>query len=102
MLLRPFIERGFDPSLNDGNLVPEVNLRLVTRWLVNMQGTEIELGGFKGRTNKLVDACYSWWVGGCFPLLRALGVGINSPPRAHPTSEESAEDEGEWDDLDGK
>lgn len=27
-------------------------------------------GGFQGRTNKLVDACYSFWVGAIFPLLR--------------------------------
>ena len=26
-------------------------------------------GGFQGRTNKLVDSCYSFWVGGLFPLL---------------------------------
>jgi hypothetical protein len=40
-----------------------------------MQGSETELGGFKGRTNKLVDGCYSWWIGGAFPLLEALGIG---------------------------
>ena len=28
-------------------------------------------GGFQGRTNKLVDGCYSFWQGGCFPLLHA-------------------------------
>lgn len=28
-------------------------------------------GGFSGRTNKLVDACYSWWVGGCWSLIEA-------------------------------
>ncbi|KAK3316279.1 terpenoid cyclases/protein prenyltransferase alpha-alpha toroid [Apodospora peruviana] len=28
-------------------------------------------GGFSGRTNKLVDGCYSHWVGGCFPLIEA-------------------------------
>src|ERR1700712_4717476 len=28
-------------------------------------------GGFSGRTNKLVDGCYSHWVGGCWPLLEA-------------------------------
>jgi protein farnesyltransferase subunit beta len=28
-------------------------------------------GGFAGRTNKLVDACYSWWVGGCWALIEA-------------------------------
>jgi len=27
--------------------------------------------GFSGRTNKLVDGCYSHWVGGCWPLLEA-------------------------------
>lgn len=29
-------------------------------------------GGFQGRTNKLVDGCYSFWQGGAFPLLNAL------------------------------
>ncbi|KAK4553058.1 CAAX farnesyltransferase (FTase) subunit beta [Recurvomyces mirabilis] len=32
-------------------------------------------GGFAGRTNKLVDACYSHWVGGCWALLEAAVVG---------------------------
>lgn len=26
-------------------------------------------GGFAGRTNKLVDGCYSHWIGGCWPLV---------------------------------
>lgn len=29
-------------------------------------------GGFQGRPNKLVDGCYSFWVGGVFPLLSEL------------------------------
>lgn len=29
-------------------------------------------GGFMGRTNKLVDGCYSYWVGALFPLLATL------------------------------
>lgn len=29
-------------------------------------------GGFMGRTNKLVDGCYSFWQGGIFPLLQQL------------------------------
>ena len=29
-------------------------------------------GGFMGRTNKLVDGCYSFWQGGLFPLLQRL------------------------------
>lgn len=32
-------------------------------------------GGFSGRTNKLVDGCYSHWVGGCWPLLEACLEG---------------------------
>ena len=28
-------------------------------------------GGFQGRTNKLVDSCYSFWMGAIFPQLRA-------------------------------
>lgn len=31
-------------------------------------------GGFQGRVNKLVDGCYSFWVGGVFPLLEELLV----------------------------
>ncbi|KAK7207087.1 terpenoid cyclases/protein prenyltransferase alpha-alpha toroid [Myxozyma melibiosi] len=29
-------------------------------------------GGFSGRSNKLVDGCYSWWVGGCWAILEGL------------------------------
>jgi len=29
-------------------------------------------GGFQGRTNKLVDGCYSFWQGGLFPLVDIL------------------------------
>lgn len=39
------------------------------RWLACIQ-TSPE-GGFAGRTNKLVDACYSHWVGGCWALIQA-------------------------------
>jgi protein farnesyltransferase subunit beta len=65
-----------------------------------MQGSEIELGGFKGRTNKLVDGCYSWWVGGCAVLTEAL---IGSGSAKHATSEQRGpEDDDNWDDVDGK
>ncbi|KAI0565870.1 Protein farnesyltransferase subunit beta [Gracilaria domingensis] len=29
-------------------------------------------GGFQGRTNKLVDSCYAFWVGSLFPLVASL------------------------------
>ncbi|KAG9228979.1 CaaX farnesyltransferas-like protein beta subunit Ram1 [Amylocarpus encephaloides] len=35
-------------------------------------------GGFAGRTNKLVDGCYSHWVGGCWPILEACVEGSAS------------------------
>lgn len=41
-------------------------------------------GGFAGRTNKLVDGCYSHWVGGCWPLVQACldGPSLYSPGSA--------------------
>ncbi|KAI1387428.1 terpenoid cyclases/Protein prenyltransferase [Hypoxylon trugodes] len=32
-------------------------------------------GGYSGRTNKLVDGCYSHWVGCCWPLIEASLAG---------------------------
>lgn len=46
------------------------NLKKLLRWLVNRQ-MRFE-GGFQGRTNKLVDGCYSFWQGGAFPLLHKV------------------------------
>ncbi|KAF9917037.1 hypothetical protein BX616_002092 [Lobosporangium transversale] len=37
------------------------------RWSVSRQ--MLLEGGFNGRTNKLVDGCYSFWVGGLFPII---------------------------------
>ena len=31
-------------------------------------------GGFQGRTNKLVDCCYSFWQGGMFPIIHSILV----------------------------
>jgi prenyltransferase beta subunit len=36
-------------------------------------------GGFSGRTNKLVDGCYSHWVGACWPLVEACLEAWPSP-----------------------
>ena len=34
-------------------------------------------GGFQGRTNKLVDGCYSFWQGGAAVLIESyLSLGI--------------------------
>lgn len=49
--------------------VDAVRLPPLTHWLVQRQ-MHVH-GGFQGRTNKLVDGCYSFWQGGAFPLLQA-------------------------------
>nr|XP_054759322.1 protein farnesyltransferase subunit beta-like [Lytechinus pictus] len=40
------------------------------RWLA-MRQMRFE-GGFQGRTNKLVDGCYSFWQAGVFPLIHSI------------------------------
>lgn len=44
-----------------------VDLDALLDWAV-MRQMSFE-GGFQGRTNKLVDSCYSFWVGALFPIL---------------------------------
>ncbi|XP_015910439.1 protein farnesyltransferase subunit beta [Parasteatoda tepidariorum] len=53
--------------LQEGNLV---NIHSLLRWLVFKQMSYE--GGFQGRTNKLVDSCYSFWQGGTFPIIHRL------------------------------
>lgn len=43
---------------------------LLLRWLTSRQ-LQLE-GGLSGRTNKLVDACYSFWVGGVFSMVESI------------------------------
>ena len=45
----------------------EIDLNSFLRWLVNRQMTKE--GGFNGRTNKLVDSCYSFWQGSIFNMI---------------------------------
>ncbi|XP_058805453.1 protein farnesyltransferase subunit beta [Phymastichus coffea] len=47
-----------------------INVSAFLRWVVNKQ-MRLE-GGFEGRTNKLVDGCYSFWQGGVFPLINVI------------------------------
>lgn len=53
-----------------------LNLDNLIRWACNRQ-MRLE-GGFQGRTNKLVDACYSFWQGGLFPLLHCAITNVDS------------------------
>ena len=55
-----------------------LSLATLTKWLSERQYAPE--GGFAGRTNKVVDGCYSHWIGGCWPLVEAaLEV---DPPKA--------------------
>ncbi|CAI5461577.1 unnamed protein product [Closterium sp. Yama58-4] len=60
-----------------------LDLPLLLDWLVFRQGS-VE-GGFQGRSNKLVDACYSLWQGGLFPLL-----ALCSPSHTRPSGDASS------------
>ncbi|KAJ7207994.1 terpenoid cyclases/Protein prenyltransferase [Mycena pura] len=79
---------------------PQINKKSLLRWLVQMQGSQAELGGFKGRTNKLVDGCYSWWVGGSFGLLESLGINHAVLGAASSEKHTQAGTESAWDDVD--
>ena len=46
-----------------------IDMTALLRWLTARQYAPE--GGLSGRTNKLVDGCYSTWIGGCWPLVEA-------------------------------
>ncbi|GAB66743.1 farnesyltransferase beta subunit, partial [Plasmodium cynomolgi strain B] len=52
--------------------VQKVNMNKLVHWLINKQGN-LE-GAFMGRTNKLVDACYSFWIGSIFFLINEMHI----------------------------
>ncbi|CAL1702978.1 unnamed protein product [Somion occarium] len=100
VLLLPYINSypTHSPSLPK----PSINIHSLLRWLAHLQGEAIELGGFKGRTNKLVDGCYSWWVGGCVGIIEGLlaggGVGVADESPENEAAGEQHDDG--WDDVD--
>ncbi|KAG0461054.1 hypothetical protein HPP92_021351 [Vanilla planifolia] len=49
--------------------VDRLHLPSLIDWVVFRQGVEC---GFQGRTNKLVDGCYSFWQGGSLSLIQTL------------------------------
>lgn len=44
----------------------ELDVSRLVEWLSQRQ---TEFGGYNGRTNKLIDSCYSFWVGSIFNIL---------------------------------
>ncbi|KAH9809845.1 terpenoid cyclases/protein prenyltransferase alpha-alpha toroid [Melampsora americana] len=59
-------------SLPRSSHIKSLDYQACLRWLALMQALPIEGGGFRGRTNKLVDGCYSWWCGGLIQVIEAL------------------------------
>lgn len=51
------------------NQLEQADLKALLRWLANRQVTDE--GGFCGRSNKLVDSCYSYWQGAIFPMIHS-------------------------------
>lgn len=51
-------------SLLGARYAEPIAMRPLLRWATSLQGTAMEGGGFRGRTNKLVDGCYGWFCGG--------------------------------------
>lgn len=62
-----FVLLGKGEGLFKERLNNVIDVDNLLRWTA-MRQYHLE-GGFSGRTNKLVDACYSFWIGGIFPLL---------------------------------
>lgn len=52
----------------------KINMDTLMEWCSARQFNEEK--GFSGRSNKLVDGCYSFWVGGTSAILEAYGYGI--------------------------
>lgn len=52
------------------DVTPSVDWAALSRYAVRAQCPLT--GGFRGRTHKLVDGCYSFWGGALFPLLRRI------------------------------
>lgn len=55
------------------SLARYLNLDACVAWLSSRQYAPE--GGLAGRTNKVVDGCYSHWIGGCYPLVQAALTG---------------------------
>jgi len=91
-LLAYFLLSSPKPQSQDSSLgydfPSEINVGAAIRWSALMQGEAIEAGGFRGRSNKLVDGCYSWWVGGGVPVLEELARRETAVKRGTSADEE--------------
>jgi protein farnesyltransferase subunit beta len=79
------------------------NLMMLEHWLLNRQMREE--GGFQGRTNKLVDSCYSFWQGAAIALLEMMkrrGTDVYDLERYEEDCKRKEEDEEEEKEIERK
>lgn len=53
----------------------DLDVSKLMEWLSQRQ---VQFGGFNGRTNKLIDSCYSFWVGAVFNIVNDYFKGTVS------------------------
>ncbi|GAA5820039.1 hypothetical protein JCM10212_004985 [Sporobolomyces blumeae] len=81
-MLQPFSDPE-SPCFSSRTSTPRsLDVQALLRWAASVQAMPIEGGGFRGRTNKLVDGCYSWWCGGLFSVISRL-LADDAEPASH-------------------
>lgn len=78
----------------------KINLPNFLRWLVMMQGEKADGGGFRGRSNKLVDGCYSWWCGGALAVAEALFLDQEEENEEDTAENNATEQDDGWEEAD--
>ncbi len=68
-------QAGWSHTVLEGILLPPPQLHAPDLWQHWLSSRQMRVeGGFQGRSNKLVDGCYSFWQGAAFTIVRqALG-----------------------------
>jgi protein farnesyltransferase subunit beta len=97
VMLLPFVEQN---EKKGEILTKKVDVNKFMRWLAWMQGEVADVGGFRGRPNKLVDSCYSWWCGSSMAIVESLVTGAEGddadPDEVEAAQEEEQEPQDEW------
>ena len=69
-------------GLHDAFFLSDLSRDRLLHWLVHRQmSTE---GGFQGRVNKLVDGCYSYWIGAVLNLFNSTYINRDEFPLQEP------------------
>ena len=64
-----------------GSVAKSEHTSSTLRWIARRQLPSE--GGFMGRTNKIVDSCYSFWLGACAVIAAGGGRGMLTPATLH-------------------